>query len=193
MFQNLFKLFRAYYTACEDELGTHTCDPCNTDREFARVRSVAIIAKDALAALLVDPTDEAKWQAGIDAGSIIIIPDTAGSFEPADPKELKGYGDTKFSNGPREQVLNYFDPNYRSNYAFYNGITNITSKVIAFRTSSLIHIADVTASIVAKDPVADDLEEEVTWNVTAKWTSINLPTIHSAANLTGIFRCAIAE
>jgi hypothetical protein len=190
MFQNPFRKFFSYYSSCEDELGVHTCDPCNQDREFARVRSVAIIAKDYLSTLITaDPTLAATWQAGITAGKIIIIPDTAGSFDPGDPKELKGYGNTKNSNGPREQVLTYFDPNYRDNYAFYNSITNISSKVIAYRTSSLIHIADVTASIVAKDPVADDLEEELTWQVTCKWTSINLPALHDATLLTGIFKC----
>lgn len=183
-------LFRSYYSSCEDEIGTHVCDPCNQNREFARVRSIAIIAKDYLPTLITDdPTLAASWQAGITAGKIIIVPETSGNYDPGDPKELKGYGDTKNSNGPREQQLVYNDPNYRDNYAFYNGMTNILSKVVAFRTSSLIHIPDVTASIVAKDPVADDLEEEVTWNVTCKWTSINLPSIHDASNLGTIFTC----
>lgn len=189
MFQNPFRKFYTYYTSCEDEIGVHVCDPCNQNREFARVRSAAIIAKDYLPTLLVDPTDPVKWQAGIDAGKIIIVPETSGSYDPGDPKELKGYGDTKNSNGPREQSLTYADPNYRSNYSFYNGMTNILSKVVAFRTSSLVHIPDVTASIVAKDPVADDLEAEVTWEVTCKWTSINLPSIHDASNLGNIFKC----
>lgn len=188
MFQNFFKLFRSYYSSCEDEIGTHTALPCNTTREFARTRSTALIAKDYLAELMTDPTDPAKWQAGIDAGKITVIPRTSGSYDPGDPSELKGYGDNKVSNGPREQTLNFFDPDYAVNYGFYNGITNITSKVVAFRTSSLIHIADVTASIVAKDNVEDDLEAEVTWNVTAKWTSINLPSIHDASGLGEIFK-----
>lgn len=181
--------FFSYYSNCEDEIGVHVCDPCNTKREYARTRSAAIIAKDYYSTLMVDPTDPTKWQDGIDAGKIIVIPETAGSYDPGDPKELKGYGDTKNSNGPRDFTLNYFDPNYVDNYGFYNGMTNILSKHVAFRTSSRIHISDVTASIVAKDPVADDLEEEVTWNVTCKWTSINIPTIHDASNLASIFTC----
>jgi len=189
MLKNLFRKFFSYYTSCEDEIGTHTCSPCNNNREFARTRSTAIIAKDYLPTLMVDPTDPTKWSDGVTTGKIIVIPETSGSFDPGDPSELKGYGDNKSSNGPREQTLNFFDPNYKDNYAFYNGITNISSKVLAFRTSSLIHIADVTASIVAKDNVEDDLEAEVTWNVTAKWTSINLPSIHDAVPLADIFKC----
>lgn len=176
----------SYAASCEDELSVHVDNPC-PDREFGRVRSVALIAKDYLATILANPTDPLKWQEGIAAGKITIISKTAGSFDPGDPKELKGYGDNKSSNGPREQTLTYFDPNYKQNYGFYNGITNVTNRVIAFRTYSLVHIADVTANIIAKDPVEDDLESEIVWNVTAKFTSINLPQIHDAAALNEIF------
>lgn len=177
----------SYAANCEEELGVHVDTNC-PDREFGRVRSVAIISKAFLPTILANPTDPAKWQQGIDSGDITIISKTAGSFDPGDPKELKGYGDNKSSNGPREQTLNWFDPNYKLNYAYYNAITNISTKVVAFRTSSLIHIADVTAKIIAKDSVEDDLESEVVWNAQAKFTSINLPQIHDATPLAGIFK-----
>ena len=189
MFNGLLRKFMTYASSCEDDLGLHVCDPCNGNREFARVRSVAIIPKEALAALMVDPTSPTKWAAAIAAGAII-IPNTSGSFDPGDPKVLKGYGDTLQSNGPRTQKLTFFDPNFRANYAFYNAISNITSKVVAFRTSTLIHIADVTAAIVAKDVVADDLEAELVWEVTATFISINMPNIHDASALTNIFKCS---
>jgi hypothetical protein len=58
-----------------------------------------------------------------------------------------------------------------------------------FRTSTLVHIFDNTATITAKDPVADDLESEVVWNGIAKVISKNLPSKHSAANLANVFKC----
>jgi hypothetical protein len=195
MFTNLIKKFFFPYVAynCDDDLPEHTCNPCDTDREFGRVRSVAMISKDYLATLLAAPTLEATWQAGIDAGKIVIIPNTSGSYAPGDPSQLRGYGDNKNSNGPREQTLNYFDPNLSENYQFYNAIGNVSQKVIAFRTSNIVHIADVTSSIVAGSPVEDDLESEVVWNVTAKWTSANLPQMHSAELLADIFSCRVFE
>ena len=179
------------YNSCDTLLPDHFCDPCPDNREYARVRSAGFINKAYLATLIAaDPTLAASWQAGIDSGDIIIIPNTSGSFDPGDPKELKGYGDRKSSNGPRDQQISFFDPNYADNYQFYNVISNATQYVPFYRTSSLVHIADVPANIYAKDPVADDLEEEVVWNVIAKWQSKNLPAIHDATNLIdSIFSC----
>ena len=189
---NFFKsmLQRMPYN-CDDELGAHTCDPCTSDREYARVRSVALIAKSYLATLLATPTIAATWQTGIDDGSIIIIPDTRGSFDPGDPAQLPGYGDNKYKYGPREQKLDWFDPNFKDNYSFYNTLSNITQKVLAFKTSSQVHIADVTASIFGKDPVEDNLESEVVWNGNAIWLSTNLPSVHDASLLADIFACAV--
>lgn len=181
-----------YSSAClEADLPGHICDPCNTNREYGRVRSVALIAKSYLATLLAAPIDPTVWQTGIDSGDIIIIPETSGSFDPGDPKEEKGYGDTAVSYGPRTQTLTYFDPNYRSNYAFYNAMTNITSKVVAFRTSSVVNIADVTTAITAKNTVADDLEAEVGWEVKCVFKSVNLPQLHDASALGNIFKCNV--
>jgi hypothetical protein len=138
---------------------------------------------------LAAPITAATWTAGIAAGNIIIIPMTAGSYDPGDPKELKGYGDNKSSYGTREMTLSWFDPNYVNNYGFYNSINGASDFVPAFRTSSLVHIFDTTATITAKDPVADDLESEVVWNGIAKVISKNLPSKHSAANLANVFKC----
>lgn len=181
----------AYLSYCESDLATYSCDPCVT-REFGRVRSVALIRKDALAALLADPTDPTLWQAGIDAGTIIIIPTTAGSFDPGDPSSLKGYGDIKNYNGPRDQKLTWFDPAYTSNYAFYNGLSGVKSWIPAYRTSSQIHICDTVANISAKNSVDDDIESEVIWTAVATVTSTELPSFHDASALEDIFSCAVA-
>lgn len=180
----------SYSIYCGEELGAYVCNDCpDAEREFGRVRSAALIHEDYLATLLAAPTLAATWQAGIDDGSIVIIPMTAGSFDPGDPAQLKGYGPHKNSNGPREQTLNWFDPNYGDNYSFYNTLTNVKNRVVAYLTSSKIHIADKPATFNPKNAVEDDIESEVVWNVAAKWTSVNLPTVHDASALTAIFAC----
>jgi hypothetical protein len=178
----------AYYD-CDVELEEYDCLTCPDEREFGRVRSSALIHKSYLATLMADPTDAQLWQDGIDQGLIRIIPITAGSVDPGEPAQLKGYGDIKTYNGPREQTLNWFDPNYKNNYAFYNGMTNVKSWVPAYRTSSLVHIYDKVASLTAKDPVEDDIDSEVVWNCVAKVSSINLPSSHDASALESIFDC----
>ena len=170
----------------------HYCHDCpgGRVREFARVRSGAFVRKSYLATLMVNPTDILKWQAGITAKQIIVLPETSGSYDPGDPKELKGYGDRKSSYGPRTMKLTMEDPDYYENYAFYNEIINRSDLVPVFRTSGLIHIFDTVASIKAKDPVADDLEAEVVWLIECDVTSANLPQIHKSEKIESIFTCA---
>lgn len=176
---------------CGDDLPVHICHDCPDGRvrEFARVRSGGFIRKGYLATLLATPTTLATWEAGIAAGNIIIIPESSGSYDPGDPKELPGYGDRKVSYGPREMTLNLNDPDYVDNYPFYNAIIDFNDLVPFFRTSTLVHIFDVPASIKAKDPVADDLEAEVIWNVECKVTSRNMPSKHLFATIADVFTC----
>jgi hypothetical protein len=190
MFEIKIRKFYSYADSCGAALGTYNCDPCPlVDREFGRVRGVALIKKSYLATLLAAPTAAATWNTGVTGGNIVIVPMTAGSYDPGDQKTLKGYGDNKESYGTREMTLSWFDPNYAFNYAFYNSLADVSDYVPAFRTSSLVHIFDTTAQLTAKDPVADDLESEVIWNGIAKVISKNLPSIHDAGNLSTVFVC----
>jgi hypothetical protein len=186
-------LQRSYETVygCASSEATHVCHSCPDGRirEFARTRSGGWITTAYLSTLLAAVTTEATWTTGIDAGSIIMLPQTSGSYDPGDPKELKGFGDIKTTYGPREMTLLLNDPDYVDNYAFYNEISRRTDLVPFFRTSNSVHIFDKPASIKAKNPVADDLEEEVVWQVESKVTSENLPTIHSTAAIASVFGC----
>ena len=176
---------------CGGDEAVHVCHSCPDGRvrEFARTRSGGWIKKGYLATLMTNPTELAKWTDGITAGNIIIAPETSGSYDPGDPKELKGFGNRKVTYGAREMKLLLNDPDYYDNYAFYNEISNRTDLVPFFVTSSLVHIFDVAASIKAKDPVADDLEEEVYWQVECSVTSQNLPSKHKITNIVSVFAC----
>lgn len=174
---------------CGVDLGNHYCDPCLDEREFARARSGGYIKKSYLATLLAAPTTLATWTDGITSGDIIIIPESSGSYDPGTPKELRGYGNRKTTKGPREMTLTLFDPNYLSNYPFYNAIGRQTDLVPFFRTSSLVHIFDTEASIDAVDPVTENLDDEVIWQVTNKVTSINLPAKFPFEAFASVFVC----
>lgn len=180
-----------YENLCAGEEAVHVCSICPDDnvREFARVRRSGFIKSSYLPTIKADPTNLALWQAGIAAGAIIILPETSGSYDPGDPKELKGYGDRKSTYGPRTMKLTINDPDYAVNYHFYNEISSRVNEVPFFVTSSLLHLFDKPASIKAKDPVADDLEEEVVWQVECEVVSANLPSKHQVANILEIFTC----
>lgn len=190
---NLQRSYSSVYGCAESE-AQHTCHDCPESRvrEFARTRSGFFIKKAYLATLMADPTDAALWTAGIAAGDIIMLPQTSGSYDPGSPKELPGFGDRKVTYGPREMTLLLNDPDYADNYAFYNEIIDRTDLIPGFRTSSLIHIFDTVAAIKGSDPVADDLEAEVIWNVECKVVSKNLPSIHrmAADDITTVFSCS---
>lgn len=177
------------YNSCgADSLPPHICDVC-PDFEYARVRGVCLINRDYLDTLLADPTDLTLWQDGIDSGDIIQIGETAGSYDPGTPAELKGYGDRPKTNGPRTHTLTYNDPNYATNYNFYNALTESTQWVPAWRTSTKTHIADVAATITPSDPHADDETAVVDWQVAVSWISKNLAAIYDAP--LEVFTCAV--
>lgn len=176
---------------CGGSEATHYCHDCPDGRvrEFARTRSAFFVKKAYLATLLAAPITLGTWTTGINAGNIIMLPETSGNYDPGDPKELKGFGDRKVTYGPREMKLLINDPDYYDNYAFYNEIVDRTDLVPGFRTSGLVHIFDTVASIKAKDPVEDDLEAEVVWNVECTVTSRNLPSKHKVATIISAFSC----
>jgi hypothetical protein len=176
---------------CSESEAQHVCHSCPEARvrEFARTRSSGWISTGYLATLLATVNNPTTWEDGKTSGDIIVLPETSGSYDPGDPKELKGFGSRKFSYGPREMVLSVNDPDYTDNYHFYNEISRRTNLVPFFVTSNLVHIFDKPASIKAKDPVADDLEEEVIWMVESKVTSENLPSKHALAPIASVFEC----
>lgn len=177
---------------CGGDEALHVCHDCPGERvrEFARVRRSGFIKEDYLPTIVANPLTLASWEAGVAAGKIIILPETSGSYDPGDPKELKGFGERKSSYGPRSMKLLINDPDYYDNYHFYNEISDRTDLVPFFITSSLLHLFDKPATIKAKDPVADDLEEEVFWQVECDIVSQNLPSKHKVATITTVFTCS---
>lgn len=177
---------------CGEEEALHYCHDCpgGRVREFARARKSGFIKESYYATIAADPTDLANWEAGIAAGDIIILPETSGGYDPGEPKELKGFGERKSSYGPRTMKSTINDPDYYDNYHFYNEISNRVDLVPFFVTSSLLHLFDTVASIKAKDPVADDLEEEVYWQIECEVVSSNLPSLHKVVNILSVFTCA---
>lgn len=167
-----------------DLLHNHSC---SYDIELGRVRAVAFIRRKYLQQVLADPASIAVWQLGIDSGDIAIVPLATGTFEPGEPAKLKGYGRRLSTRGKREMTLSFSDPFYKNNYAFYNLIHQHTDLVPAYKTGTLLHIGDSPADIIAGDPVEEDVDSEVVWQVTCKMRSHNLPVKVEAGSLESLF------
>lgn len=152
--------------------------------EHARVRSIGFI-KDSFA--FVDPTDPTEWQAGIASKDIIIIAEVLGQFDGGQPVEGSGYGDQQSKLTGYNFELGFKDPNYKNNADFYNAIKNSRNYKVAYRTETQTHISDNNVSVIPRNPVTENLTDEVVWDVLVKFSQADLPEpFDTPAN---IFQC----
>lgn len=176
--------FDIYYPAgCETEVPDHLCNECE-EIEHARVRSVAFINKSFV---FNDPTSPVEWQAGIAAKDIIIIPEVLGSYNGGDPQEGTGYGDQASRFTGYNHELLFKDPNYALNGGFYNAIKYSRQYKIAWRTETKTHISENPVSVLPKNPVTENLTDELVWDVTVRWSSGDLSEPFDTPP--GIFEC----
>jgi hypothetical protein len=67
------------------------------------------------------------------------------------------------------------DPNYVGNRDHFNSIKGSRNFHIAFRSETVTGISTEPVVIVPKNPIANDLKVERTWDVEVKWTADDLP------------------
>lgn len=176
-----------YYPAgCETEVGEHYCNPCD-EIEHARVRSVGFIKSTAF----TDPSDPTEWEAAVATGDITVIPEVTGTFNGGDPVESAGYGDQATKITGYNFELAFKDPSYANNAAFYNALKRSRGYRVAFRTENYIHISTNTVTVIPKNPISENLTDEVVWDVLVKFSQGDLP--EPFATPPGIFQCFAYE
>jgi hypothetical protein len=178
----------AYYpSGCDENITAHTCGTCGV--ELSRVRGTAFINKSYYPTLSTDFEDEALWNAGISSGAIIVYPETQGEFDGGTPNMGQGYGDTEESLNSYTFLLSFKDPNYVGNRNHYNSVKGSRNFHVAFRSETVLAISDEPCTIVPKNPIANDLKVERTWDVEVKWTSDNFP--EESAIPANLFTCYV--
>lgn len=160
-----------YPSGCDDLIPSHVCEPCESP-EQGRVRSVAFI-KNGFE--FIDIENPVEWQQGFADGDIILIPATKGTFDGGAEVETPGYGDQATRLTGYNFQLQYQDPNYRQNCNFYNLLKNSRGYHAYYRTETQGHLIEPTVQVIPKNPVADDLNSEVVWDVLVKWSGKDLP------------------
>jgi hypothetical protein len=178
----------AYYPSnCDANIPSHGCDPCE-QREYGRIRSAGFIHKDYV---FSDPTMASDWITGIDAKSIILIPETNGSLAAGAAKLGPGYGETTETLLGYDFTAKFNDPNYVSNAEFYNALVGNRNYKFFYRTSSHVHITNNTVTIIPNTEIKDDLNGEVVWMNEVKWIDNQFAT--PIASPDGVFdTCYIA-
>lgn len=165
----------------------YSCNPCPA-YEYGRVRSIAYVKNSYT---FIDPTNSAEWTAAIASGDVIVVWKTQGAYDGGSTQELTGFGDSISVNGNTTHVLTYKDPNYTENCDFYNAIKGSSDYYIAFRTSSQVHFSNAPVTITPKNPIADDINSVVVWDVQVKWTNPDSPCPYTTPD--GIFdQCYIS-
>jgi hypothetical protein len=183
--------YTTYTPGCDEDIPDHICNTCGDDKEGGRVRSIAYIKRSFLATLLVDPANPTIWLQGIASKDIIIIPEVLGSFDGGSPVMGPGYGDSDEELIGYKFGVAYKDPNYKLNAPFYDSIKNSRNYVVAFRTETQVHIADKTSKAIPKNPVTEDLNSEVVWDVNVSFSQPNVLTPVDTPE--GIFECFAYE
>ena len=178
----------AYYPYTCDTVPAHIA--CSCEVELGRVRSAALIHTSFYSQFMTAPEDEATWAAGIEAGFIVVVPESIGTFNGGEPIYGRGFGFTEETLTAQKFEVAYVDPDYLGNLDFYNSINGSRNWHIAFCSETILRISDKTCSIFASDKIENDLKKEVVWNVTAKWTWNKTPQHYTIPD--NIFTCSPA-
>lgn len=170
-------LFYAIYYpgGCDVSVPDHVCDECEPI-EHGRLRSAAFVKKSFYATLAADPNNPAVWQEGIASKEIIIIPEVRGSYNGGDPQEGTGYGHVSTRLTGYNHEATFSDPNYARNADFYNGLKYSRNFHFVWATETQIHISDVPVSVFPSNPVDEDINSEVVWNVIVRFSQPDLAT-----------------
>lgn len=155
----------------------YTCSAC-PDTEYGRIRSFFLVKRTYYDTLVSTITTASTWTTAISAGNVIMFPLAQGSYDGGSIQELTGFGDFATMNGNTTHSATVKDINYSSNCDFWNAIRDSREYIFGYRTSSKIHIpssSSAVATITPKNPVSDDINSVVAWEVLFKWTDPNSP------------------
>ena len=176
----------AFYPSNCNTIESHNA--CGCGIELARVRSVALIHSSFINQILTDPEDSSIWLAGITAGMIVVLPQTQGEYTGGEPILGRGFGYSEETLIAYSFGVNYKDPDYVGNLPHYNSITGSRNFYIAFCSETIMRISQRAGTLVASNPIANSLKDEVNFILTYKWTYDKMPLEYTIPD--GVFVCA---
>lgn len=170
-----------YPSGCDAEVGEHYCSDCPTF-EHGRIGAGAFIKNDFE---FTDPSNPTEWVNGIKAKDIIILPNIRGTFDGGSEVEGPGYGRKSTQFLGYNFSATFLDPVYKENATFYNSIKRSSNYRFAYVTETQVHITEVPVQAIPKNPVEEDTNSIINWNVVVKWADSDLPIPYDAP--AGIF------
>lgn len=176
----------------------YSCEACSTP-EKGRVRGGAFIRKgymkldDTTKRPHADFTTAQYWETGIEAGDIIVIPKTAGTFDGGTPIEAsRSYGDDSKTITGKTFVASLADLNHKGNDQFWDTIERAPGEYyFAFITGTELRVSMSTVTVSVSDPVEDDDKSDVNWTPEITWDQSTPRTVPilDATNVRKYFSC----
>ena len=157
-----------------DNIPAHLCNGC-LDIEQGGVRGGGFILSSYIPrtpeGLISNEVESLVWwETGISEGFIHMIPKTRGTFDGGVATTVPGYGDLAEIVSGKTFTLLMSDPDHRENEGFFAGMSNAAGSYhVAWRTNKELRISDTTVSIDPSDPVEEDVNSQVVWNVAVTW------------------------
>lgn len=175
-----------------DERLIHLNDPCA--HELGRVRGVILFEQSTDIANFIDKlktetTSPIAYRALnqlINSGKAHLISLTKGTYNGGEPHTADDFNEGETRLLWKEYELQFIDPTYRDNAEFWNKAEK-RKWYIAWRTETLLHIATTPANILISNPIEDDVNSTVAWNITATWRSNQPPEITEIGSIADFF------
>ena len=162
-------------TGC-DALPAYVPNNCD-DVEMGRIRGVAYVP---IHYVFTDPTNAAEWQTLIANGTVVVVPDTNGSYDGGKVKEGPGFGGNINTFLGFDHSAKFKDPNLSSgNIAFYDKLCTTRGYKLYFATEKSGWFADQPCAFMPSVPVQDAIDSQITFEIEAKWVSRNLPNMYT--------------
>lgn len=158
------------YGSCDETIDAHVCSTCDDYAiEHGRIRRGAWVSSSVYDTIIGDPTDPTAWTDAITAGTVVILPELRGTYDGGTPKLVTGYGDRKEKYLGSDFKASIIDPIYKENYAHYRSLVGKTTWHFAYLTETQVHITGVPVTVAPKNPITENVDDEVTWQSDISW------------------------
>jgi hypothetical protein len=155
------------------------------DVEPGSVVAVAFIDEDVS---FTDIKDAAEWTNLTYSTDILVHQEVRGSYAKAAATEIAGKGKQDTRVVGRKHELTFRVSSIKGNDNYWNTLNRATNYKVAFVVGSnydLLFYVNTNVSIDAGPVVEEGLDTEVDWNVSVKWSDIEVPSTSDVP--TGIF------
>jgi hypothetical protein len=175
---------------CRFDVPSYTDLGCNI--EGGRVVAFALVDKDHT---LTTPDQSTEWLNASYDSDVIIFKEVSGSYSKPSANEVPGKGSQQSRTVGRDHELSLMIEGVKDNTAFWNAVNKSNNYRAAWvtgsdyqnttKTNAILYITDVSVSVDAGIAIPEDLNGQVQWEVSVKWSDLDAPATYDVPS--GVF------